>query len=107
MRPVRRAGLFFAGALLIAVGFGVVSCQSDDACRETCNCQQRGLCGREGKSCKATEPEHCLKSDVCRIWGHCTVREGACVAGRNEDCFASENCKKAGRCTARDGSCVR
>jgi hypothetical protein len=93
--------------LFLALLTGSTACLSDADCKNDCQCQQRGLCGAKGNTCKATKDEHCRASQTCKLWGNCVAREGKCVAGSDEDCAASGACKSSGHCSLKGDRCGR
>ncbi len=78
---------------------------TDEQCRRSRPCADRGMCTASGRGCLATRHADCRRAKLCRTAGRCFASPGECIARRNEDCAQSEGCRREGKCAAENGRC--
>ncbi|MCB9638417.1 MAG: hypothetical protein H6727_05850 [Myxococcales bacterium] len=80
--------------------------RTDEECKKSEECYQKGRCTAEGTQCVATTDADCRASRFCRNVGECSVANGVCIATKDLDCRESIQCKEAKRCIVSAGECV-
>jgi hypothetical protein len=72
--------------------------RSDQDCRLSSFCRERGQCTLVGDRCEARTDADCASADGCHDDGACKLIGGTCQAGDVEACRASRGCRERGRC---------
>ncbi len=77
------------------------------ACRQSEGCRKEGRCSLNVDGvCDEGTDEDCRRSTDCSEKGLCRWDGHTCSALQDTDCAAAQACLKEKRCTARDGQCV-
>lgn len=85
----------------------LTGCLTDELCRTSQDCVEKGLCSADNCACAAAKDSDCKGSRVCQWFGRCYAATGWCVAAKDEDCRASDGCAWDGACTlGPDALCV-
>lgn len=83
----------------LATARRAASCEAD--------CQVTGACASlPGRPCVAISQEDCRASSICRDRGKCSLSLGLCVAGGDEDCRKSRWCSEYGHCSLTIEGCL-
>ena len=89
----------------------LIACQpplTEEDCRKSLQCEQKGLCLLESQKCVIGTADDCKNSRFCYDLGLCSLdkENGRCAAFTEAECRASTQCKTRRRCIASDGLCV-